>query len=100
MVHLQRVLSVQLGALDQLLLHARMCEDWGFAKLADQGQSAVEQARVHVDQLMRRMLFLGGTPDLTQRDPVKVGDSTRELLRLDLESQHQLAETPRSAIAC
>jgi len=99
-VHLQRVLSVQLGALDQLLLHARMCEDWGFTKLADQGQSAVERAQGHVDQLMRRMLFLGGTPDLSQRDPVKVGDSARELMRLDLESQYQLAETLRSAIAC
>lgn len=100
MVHLQRVLSVQLGALDQLLLHARMCEDWGFTKLADRGQSAIEQAQVHVDQLMRRMLFLGGTPDLSQRDPVQVGDSARELMRLDLETQYQLAETLRSAIAC
>jgi bacterioferritin len=97
---LQRLLSLQLAAAEQYLLHAHICEDWGFAKLAERGHAAVVDARAHVDLLIRRMLFLGATPDPSQRDMPQLGASVRDVFRLDLENRYQLVDVLRTGIAC
>jgi len=98
--HLQRLLTLELAAAEQYLLHAHICNDWGFAQLAERGHAAVADARAHIDVLIRRMLFLGATPDPSQRDVPQLGASVRDVFRLDLESRYQLVEGLRAAIGC
>jgi bacterioferritin len=98
--HLQRLLTLQLAAAEQYMLHAHVCEDWGFARLAAHQQEAAADARTHVDLLVRRMLFLGATPDPTQRETPQLGTSVRDMFRLDLDSRYQFIEGLRTAMGC
>lgn len=100
LAHLQRVLAGELAAADQSLLHSRLTERWGYARLAVSiGQSGRDQ-RERVDLLIQRMLLLGSTPDLNQREPLRVGATVREVLRCDLESAVEVAGSLRLSIVC
>jgi bacterioferritin len=98
--HLQRLVNAELGVVDLSLLHARIYEDRGFVKLAARDDLVVQQGRASLDLLLRRMLFLGATPDMSQRDPLMPANEVREMIRADLTAQYQLADHLRTAIAC
>ena len=98
--HLQKLLSGKLVALDQFLLHARMYDDWGFSKLGARTEKALSEERRHTDLLMRRMLFLGSTPDMAQREVLQPGSTARDMLHHDLQLEYRLTEQLRTAIAC
>jgi bacterioferritin len=98
--HLQRLVNAELGVVDLSLLHARIYEDRGFAKLAARDDLVVRQGRASLDLLLRRMLFLGTTPDMSQREPLLPASEVREMIRADLDAQYRLADQLRTAIAC
>ncbi len=98
--HLQQLLNTELAAADQFLIHARRFDDWGYTQLAERIDAALTEARRQTDGLLRRMLFLGGAPDLGQRNPINAADAVREMLRRDAEMHYRLAEATRSAMAC
>jgi bacterioferritin len=98
--HLQRLVNAELGVADLALLHARIYEDRGFCKLAARADAAVQDARDGLDQLLRRMLFLGTTPDMNQREPMVPAGAVPEMLRKDLNAQYHLVECLRTAISC
>lgn len=98
--HLQRLVNAELSVADLSLIHARIHEDRGLLKLAARTDTAVQQARASLDLLLRRMLFLGATPDMSQRDLLTPASEMPEMLRADLNAQYQLAELLRAAIAC
>lgn len=98
--NLQRVVNVVLGVVDQSLLHARIFEDRGFDKLSARADAAVQEARDGLKLVLRRMLFLGATPDMGQREPINPANTVPEMLRGDLKAHYQLAECLRIAIGC
>lgn len=98
--HLQRLINAELGVVDLALIHARIYEDRGFGKLAARADAAVQDARDGLDQLLRRALFLGTTPDMSQREPVVPASAVPEMLRKDLSRQYHLVECLRTAISC
>ncbi len=98
--HLQRLVIGELTARDQYLMHARVLEDAGFAKLAARTERAMQAEAEHLDILIRRMLFLGARPELAVRDEIKVGATVPEMLRNDLELEYRLTDLLRSAIEC
>jgi len=100
LAQLQRLLANELTAIDQYFIHSRMYEDWGLSKLYERLSHETEEEKQHADALIRRMLFLEATPDLSQREGLKVGANVREMLENDLKLEYSVATALKEAIAC
>ncbi len=88
--HLNALLAGELTAIDQYLAHARMYHDWGFHKLHEHTQHEMEEERQHADSLIKRILFLEGTPDLSKREALAIGRDVPEMLRNDLGVEYKV----------
>jgi bacterioferritin len=64
--YLNTLLAGELSAIDQYFIHSRMYENWGFSKLYERIAHEVLDETNHADALIKRILFLEGTPDLTK----------------------------------
>jgi bacterioferritin len=98
--HLQRLLANELAAIDQYFIHSRMYEDWGLMKLFERIDHESLEEKEHAAMLIRRMLFLEATPDLTQRDALHVGATVPEMLSNDLKVEYTVAAALKEAILC
>jgi bacterioferritin len=97
---LQRLVASELAAIDQYFIHSRMYDDWGLHKLYERISHETDEEKQHADKLIRRMLFLGATPDLSKRDGLSVGTNVRSMLENDLQLEYDVAQALRDAIAC
>jgi len=96
---LQKLLANELAAIDQYFIHSRMYEDWGYTKLYERLDHETEEEKEHADKIIKRMLFLEATPDLSQRDPLNVGADVPAMLRSDLQLEYDVAVALKEAIA-
>ncbi len=83
-VFLNEVLKAELTAINQYFLHAKMCETWGYYRLAEYHRKESIEEMVHAEKLMTRILFLEGTPNMTEIGPIKVGKNVKAQLESDL----------------
>lgn len=97
--HLNKLLAGELSAIDQYFIHSRMYENWGFSKLYERIAHEVLDETNHADALIKRILFLEGTPDLTKRDPLHVGSTVEEMLKNDLALELQVVADLRKVMA-
>ena len=81
---LNEVLKAELTAINQYFLHAKMCENWGYLRLAEYNQKESIEEMKHADLLMNRILFLESTPNMTDLFPIKVGANVKAQLENDL----------------
>jgi len=82
---LNTVLSHELTSVNQMFLHARMCEHWGYQRLWKRvREESIEEMR-NADRLVARVLQLDGLPNLQRLGKVNVGETVSEQLALDLE---------------
>lgn len=96
---LNELLAGELTAIDQYFIHSRMYENWGFGKLYERVAHEVHDETGHADALIKRILFLEGTPDLSKRDPLSVGATVPNMLKNDLELELKVVAALRDAIA-
>src|ERR1043165_3850524 len=81
---LNEALKEELTAINQYFLHAEMCENWHFAKLAAYiKKQSIDEMR-HAEALIERILFLDGSPNLTELMRLTVGKNVKEQLESDL----------------
>ncbi len=95
---LNELLSGELTAADQYLTHSRMYEDWGLGVLSERIKHESEEELEHADALIKRILFLDGTPDLSVRAGLKIGSSVAEMMANDLELEISVAGELKDAI--
>lgn len=96
---LQKLLRGELAARDQYFTHSRMYDDWGLSKLYARINHEMEEETQHADALIKRLLFLEVTPDLSQQDPLCIGTTVVEMLKSDLELEYEVVGALKEAIA-
>ncbi len=82
---LQEALKEELTAINQYFLHAEMCENWGYDKLGDYIKKQSIDEMKHAEELIERILFLDGTPNLTELMQLNVGQNVKAQLENDLK---------------
>ncbi len=96
---LNEVLTSELTAINQYFIHSKMCEDWGFHKLATKKREESIEEMKHADIIIARILFLEGVPNMQRYFPVKVGEDAIEQHRLDLEVEYDAVKRLNAGIA-
>lgn len=96
---LSKLLSGELAARDQYFTHSRMYADWGLNKLYERIDHEMADETQHATWLIERILFLEGTPDLSQQDGLNIGKTVPEMLKNDLDFEYRVIGDLKEAIA-
>lgn len=87
--YLNKALRSELTAVSQYWLHYRLQADWGVTKLAKKSREESIEEMHHADELIDRIIFLEGHPNLQSLDPLRIGKSPREALECDLAAEQE-----------
>jgi bacterioferritin len=80
---LNDVLTSELTAINQYFIHAKMCQNWGYQRLYKIIRAESIDEMKHADELIERILYLEGVPNLQKLNKVNVGQTVPEQLKLD-----------------
>ena len=81
---LNEVLRKELTGINQYFIHSKMCKNWGYEVLAGVAWKESIEEMKHADQIIERILFLEGIPNLSAYDKIGVGSSVQQQLNSDL----------------
>jgi bacterioferritin len=95
---LNDLLTNELTSVNQYFVHAKMCENWGYERLASKVREESIDEMKHADRIIDRILYLDGVPNLQRLNKVNVGQTVPEQLRLDHELERGAIQTLQTTI--
>ena len=100
--YLQQTLTAELTAINQYFLHAEMMENWGYERLAKITKKESIEEMIHAEKLLHRMLYLDGSPSMSELYPLRIGQSVKEMfendLALELEAVSRLNKAVKASV--
>jgi bacterioferritin len=85
---LNQLLTNELTAINQYFIHAKMCENWGYDRLAHKVREESIDEMKHAEAVIDRILFLEGVPNLQRYNKLHVGETVKEQLESDLQLEY------------
>jgi bacterioferritin len=85
---LNQLLTNELTAINQYFIHAKMCENWGYERLAHKLRDESIDEMKHADLVISRILFLEGVPNLQRYNKLRVGETVKEQFESDVQIEY------------
>lgn len=95
---LNALLKDEITAINQYMVHAEMCEDWGYGKLSKEIKDRAITEMKHAEKLIERILFLEGTPVVSEMNTIKIGGEVPQQLEFDHASEADAIKNYNNAI--
>ena len=95
---LNKVLTSELTSINQYFLHARICKNWGFEELNEHEYKASIKAMKVADDLIERILFLEGNPDVASREALRIGKDVPSMMKNDLIYELEVGQNLKKVI--
>ena len=95
---LQEVLKAELTAINQYFLHAEMCENWSYHKLAEITRKESIEEMTHAEKLIERILYLDGTPNMSDYFKINVGATIEQQFKNDLQLEYDAVKRLNNGI--
>lgn len=95
---LNKALTIELTAINQYFIQAKMCKNWGYHKLAKKHHEESIGEMRHADQLIERILFLEGVPEIARYDVIRAGTDVKQQLENDLKMELHGVKTYNEAV--
>jgi bacterioferritin len=86
---LNELLTLELTVVNQYFLHSRMCESWGYRRLAKRFRDVAFEEMKDAERIIDRVLLLEGVPNMQRLGPVTIGETVPEQLRIGLEGERR-----------
>ncbi len=96
---LNETLTAELTAINQYFIHHKMCENWGYKRLAKKKREESIEEMKHADSVIGRILYFEGVPNMQRLSPVRVGENPVEQHQLDLALETEAVDRLNKAIA-
>jgi bacterioferritin len=96
---LNALLADELAAINQYIVHAEMCDDWGYGKLHESFEKRAIDEMKHAEQLIGRILFLGGKPIVSNLSNIHIGENVPKQVEYDRAAEESAIKAYNEAIA-
>jgi bacterioferritin len=96
---LNEVLTAELSAINQYFIHHKMCENWGYQRLAKKKREESVEEMKHADAVIGRILYFDGIPNMQRLGPIRIGENPVEQHKLDLALEIDAVGRLNKAIA-
>jgi bacterioferritin len=95
---LNQLLADELTAINQYMVHAEMCSNWGYGKLHKAIEKQAMDEMYHAEWLIRRIIFLSGIPIVSKLNPIRIGKTVMDMITNDQNDELSAVASYNNAI--